>query len=69
MFRSRISSLLPFAAAAGLSACDTGSVPESEIAVTAAEPPVETARRAAAVNAERLAAADEEPGQWMSHGR
>ena len=69
MFRSRISSLLAFAAAAGLSACDTGSVPESEIAVTAAEPPVETARRAAAVNAERLAAADEEPGQWMSHGR
>src|SRR5690606_13648143 len=69
MLRSRISSLLAFAAAAGLSACDSGTVPDGEIAVTAAQPEALTASRAAAVNAERLAAADEEPGQWMSHGR
>src|SRR5690606_26967950 len=75
MFRRRIVSLLALAAAAGLAACDGRSVPDDEAA--AAEPALQSARgaasiaapSAAAVDAERLAAAEAEPGQWMSHGR
>src|SRR5690606_26603291 len=67
MFRRRIVSLLALTAAAGLPACDTDSVLDDQAA--AAEPAAQDARGPAAVNAERLAAAASEPGQWMSHGR
>jgi PQQ-dependent dehydrogenase (methanol/ethanol family) len=63
-----------------LAACEpqerTSAGPVAEIAPAAEEPaapavaPGEPAPRAhAAVDAARLANADEEPGQWMSHGR
>lgn len=58
-----------FVTAVILSACG-GSEPESADSAASAEPaaPSETARAFAAVNADRLTNADNEPEQWMTYG-
>lgn len=61
MSRYPIFSLPAVLALAGLAGCDAGSVLHAN-----AE---ESLPRAAAVDAARLIGADNEPGQWMSHGR
>jgi quinohemoprotein ethanol dehydrogenase len=53
---------------ASLAACG-GSGSGGADAVTGAAGSASTGARAAAVTAERLLAADSEPGQWLSHGR
>ncbi|PQA86988.1 PQQ-dependent dehydrogenase, methanol/ethanol family [Marinicaulis flavus] len=61
--------------AALLSGCggqdDANEAPDETAAETAAEPALETGEQPAHanVNAARLLYADENPGQWMSHGR
>jgi PQQ-dependent dehydrogenase (methanol/ethanol family) len=52
----------------GMSACDQTSS-KSEAPTQSPPPVVEQAPQAARVNAERLIAADSEPGNWMTHGR
>lgn len=51
-----------------MSACNQTSS-EKEPSSSTPPPPVEQAPPAAWVNAERLMAADSEPGNWMAHGR
>jgi len=52
----------------GMSACNQTSS-ENEPSTSTPPPTVELAPPAAWVNAERLMAADSEPGNWMAHGR
>lgn len=65
MFSRPFSNVSMLLAVAGLAACDAGSgIENPAIAEASTQLP-----RAAAVNAARLTAADDEPGQWLSHGR
>lgn len=68
MFSQKSITLGILIASIGLASCSNESPPADELAA-AAPPPGSASTRAAAVDAERLANAEAEPGQWMSHGR
>lgn len=65
MFRRGFINLSILTAAAGLAACSDSAIDGEAVAAQSEQ----ASPAAAAVDAERLVNADEEPGQWMSHGR
>jgi quinohemoprotein ethanol dehydrogenase len=70
MIRMRAACILAFISCLALVACQRQQPPAPAAAAPASPTPAGApARSPALVNAARLAAADQEPGQWMSHGR
>ena len=68
MFSQKSITLGIVLASIALASCSNDSPPAAEV-VSAAPAPGSATTRAAAVDAARLANAEAEPGQWMSHGR